>query len=107
MILDITMQENSQNKETEKIIPEGKKKFENRIYMNPSGVLKQGIYIDNELLDWSIDVGDLLEAKKMGPEYVEMLKMDIVRHFVESCSDFLGRKVTPKEIDDARKNGYI
>ena len=97
------MLENSQNNP----IPEGKKKFETKMYMNPQGVLKQGIFIDNQLLDWSIDVGDLLEARKMGAEYLEMLKVDIVRHFTESCSDFLGRKVSPKEIDDARKNGYI
>lgn len=101
------MQENSSNNDANNLIPEGKKSFITKMYMDGNNVLKQGIFIDDELLDWSIDVGDLLEAQKMGTQYLEMLKMDIVRHFTQSCSDFLGRKVTAKEIDDARKNGYI
>lgn len=101
------MQENSSNNPANSEIPEGKKSFITKMYMDRNNVLKQGIFIDGELLDWSIDVGDLLEAQKMGTQYLEMLKVDIVRHFTQSCSDFLGRKVTAKEIDDARKNGYI
>ena len=90
------MQENFLNMETNNPIPEGKNKFETKMYTDGQGVLKQGVFINNELLDWSI-----------GPQYMEMLKTDIVRHFTQSCSEFLGRKVTAKEIDDARKNGYI
>ena len=101
------MQENFLNMETNNPIPEGKNKFETKMYTDGQGVLKQGVFINNELLDWSIDVGDLFEAKKMGPQYMEMLKTDIVRHFTQSCSEFLGRKVSAKEIDEARKNGYI
>jgi hypothetical protein len=101
------MTEKNKEMETNNPIPEGKKKFEVRMYMDKKGVLKQGIFIGGELLDWSLDVHDLMEAKKMGAKFAKSLEIDIIRHFLESVSDFLGRKILVDEFNEARKNGYI
>jgi hypothetical protein len=39
--------------------------------------------------------------------YYREVQKDIEKHFVESVSDFVGRKVTAEEIKNAIKNGYI
>ena len=101
------MTEKNKQMETNNPIPEGKKKFEIKMYMAEKGNLKQGIFIDGELLDWSVDVHDLLEAKKMGGKFAKSLEIDIVRHFLQSISEFLGRKISVDEMNEARKNGYI
>lgn len=88
-------------------IPEGKMSFEVKVYSDGKGGLKQGVFIGGELLDWSIDVGDLVEAKKMGPQYWKSLQIDIVRHFVQAASEFVGRKLSVEELNEARQNGYI
>ena len=82
-------------------------KFETRIVMHPNGSLERKIYVDGELFDWSVDVSSFLEAKKMGPMYMKAVQDDIARHFVNSLSDFLGRKVTPQEVTEASKTGWI
>lgn len=84
-----------------------KKKFETRIVMHPNGSLERKIYVDGELFDWSVDVSSFLEAKKMGPMYMKAVQDDIARHFVNSLSEFLGRKVTPQEVTEASKTGWI
>jgi len=39
--------------------------------------------------------------------YKKAVQADIVKHFVDSVSDFLGRKVTMKEVNEATKRGWI
>lgn len=87
-------------------IPEGKKRFGTKL-IKLNGAMRQAIFIDDEMLDWSINMHDFAEAKAMGPKYFSVIQQDIVRHFVGSVSDFLGRHVTIEEINLARKNGYI
>lgn len=87
-------------------VPDGKKKFEVKL-IKKDGALRQAIFINDEMLDWSINMHDFAEAKAMGPKYFNVIQQDIVRHFIDSVSDFLGRKVTIEEINDARKLGYI
>lgn len=101
------MSENKNEMVTNNPIPEGKKSFEVRIHKDEKGNLKQGIFIDGQLLDWSVDLHDLLEAKKMGPKFAKSVEIDIIRHFLQSASDFLGRKLSVEEINEAKKNGYI
>lgn len=84
-----------------------KNKFETRVLMHPDGSLEKKIFVDGELFDWSIDVSSFLEAKKMGPMYMKAVQDDIARHFVNSLSEFLGRKVTPEQITEAGKTGWI
>ena len=101
------MNENKNEMVTNNPIPEGKKSFEVRIHKDEKGALKQGIFIDGQLLDWSVDLHDLLESKKMGPKFAKSVEIDIIRHFLQSASDFLGRKLSVEEINEAKKNGYI
>jgi len=101
------MEKNNNKIEDNKEITEEKKSFEVRMYKDEKGVLKQGLYIGGELLDWSIDVYDLMEAKRMGPKYAKEIEIDIIRHFLQSASNFLGRKLSVDDINNAKKNGYI
>lgn len=101
------MSENFSQTGANKQIPEGKLSFEVKVYKDDKGNLKQGVFIGGELLDWSIEVGDLLEARKMGPQYAKSLQIDIVRHFLQAASEFVGRKLSVEELNEARKNGYI
>lgn len=101
------MKENSGEMEINKPIPEGKKRFEMRMHPGKNGSVKQGVFIDGELLDWSVEVADIFEARKMGPKFMQSVKMDIVRHFLQSVSEFLNRKVSVEELNEAKNNGYI
>jgi hypothetical protein len=88
-------------------IPEGKKSFVVRIIQHPSGSIEKQIYIDDELLDWSVDIESFHEACRMGPLYEKAAKESIARHFLESVSEVVGRKLTVDDIKNAHINGYI
>jgi len=88
-------------------IPIGKKSFQVRMIKGKGGEIRHAIFIDGEMLDWSINMHDYLDAMKMGPQYLNAIKADIVKHFTESVSDFLGRFVTIEELNQARKTGWI
>lgn len=88
-------------------IPEGKVKFETRIKLHSNGSVEREVWIGGEKFDWSVDVTSFHEAVKMGPMYKKAVQADIVKHFVDSVSDFLGRRVTMKEVNEATKKGWI
>ena len=88
-------------------IPEGKVKFETRIKLHSNGSVEREIWISGQKFDWSVDVTSFHEAVRMGPMYKKAVQQDIVKHFVDSVSDFLGRKVTMKEVNEATKRGWI
>jgi hypothetical protein len=88
-------------------IPFGKKKFETRVRVHGNGSVEKEIWIDNQLLDWSIDISSYMEARKMGDKYQNAIKRDIAEHFTNAVSDLVGRKVTMQEILQATKIGYI
>ncbi len=88
-------------------IPEGKVKFETRIKLHSNGSVEREVWIGGEKFDWSVDVTSFHEAVKMGPMYKKAEQADIVKHFVDSVSDFLGRRVTMKEVNEATKKGWI
>jgi hypothetical protein len=95
------MPENEDNKEIKKV------PFETRIFRHPNGSFERKIFINGELLDWSVDVSSFREAQKMGSMYQRAIKADIAKHFTESVSEVLGRKVTMEEIVAATKSGWI
>ena len=86
---------------------EPKKKFEVKMRKNSDGSIEKAIFIDDEMLDWSIDMNSYLEACRMGFMYQREAQRDIERHFIDSVSDFLGRKVTMDDIKNAIKTGLI
>jgi hypothetical protein len=71
------------------------------------GGLENAIFIGGKLLDWQVDLNSLMEASKMGPHFLREVQKDIERHFTESVSDFIGRKVTAEDIKKATKTGWI
>lgn len=84
-----------------------KKKFEVKIRPAKGGLIEQAVFIDDELLDWQIDLDSFFDAVKMGPQFARAVQADIEKHFAESVSDFLGRNVTTEEIKTAIKTGWI
>jgi hypothetical protein len=86
---------------------ENRKTFEVKMRPAKGGGIEKAIFIDGELLDWQVNIESLMEAIKMGPMYYKEVQKDIEKHFVESVSDTIGRKVTAEEIKNAIKNGYI
>jgi len=87
--------------------PEGKKRFEVKMRPANGGGIEKAIFIDNEIMDWQIDLNSYMEAVKMGPMYRREIQRSIEEHFIESVSDTLGRKVTMEEIKVAIKTGWI
>ena len=85
----------------------GMKRFEVRYGMGKNSTIQKAIFIDGELLDWRVDMSSYLDAMKMGPVYMREIQKDIEKHFTESVSDFLGRKVTAEDIKKATKTGWI
>jgi hypothetical protein len=86
---------------------ENRKTFEVKMRQAKGGGIEKAIFIDGELLDWQVDIESLMEAMKMGAHYYKEIQRDIEKHFVESVSDCVGRKVTAEEIKNAIKDGYI
>ena len=86
--------------------PQKRKKFEVKMRLH-SGMIEKAIFIDNEMLDWTLDISSYLECRKMGTEYKHAAQQDIEKHFIDSVSDFLNRKVTIDEIKAAIKIGWI
>lgn len=65
-----------------------------------------GLYVDDQLFDWAIDVEALIRVCA-NQALVKSVKGDIVRHFVASFSEALGRDISLKEINKAIAEGYI
>ena len=86
---------------------QGKKRFEVKMRGAKGGGLEKAIFIDDELLDWQINMNDYMEAMKMGPMYMREIQRSIEIHFIESVSDFIGRKVSMDEIKKAIETGWI
>lgn len=94
-------------KQEETLRNEGKKKFEVKLRAGEAGRVEKAIFIDDELLDWQVDVNALFEAKKMGPAIFHAVQKDVEKHFVESVGEFLGRRVSMEDINSAIKTGWI
>ena len=87
--------------------PNQRKRFEVRMRVHPNGSVEKKIFIDGEMLDWSVDSSSFLEANRMGPQFMRAVQEDIAKHFIESVSEVLGRKVSLEDIKNAIKDGWI
>lgn len=81
--------------------------LETRVFQDKEGYIRKGIFVDGEYFDWGVDEENFKDAMSMGPAYVEVIKRDIERHFIESFSEFIGKKITIEEFQIAMKNGYL
>jgi len=81
--------------------------FQTAMRQRPDGTMEKAVFIDGKKLDWSLDMSSLMEAKQMGPRYFREMQKDIIRHYTESVSEFLGRRVTLDEIQEAIKTGWL
>ncbi len=71
---------------------------------------KKYIVLDNEAFDWEIEPEQLkaIEIKiKNDPPMKESFIGSIFNHFTASFSEFVGKKVSLKDINDALEKGYI
>ena len=84
-----------------------KLRFETKIRKRKDGTIEKAIFIGGEQLDWAVDASSLMDATQMGPMFFRAVQRDIEKHFVESVSEFVGRKVTPDEIKTAIQTGWI
>lgn len=92
-----------------RVLKDGTKqyKFETKMRQRPDGTVEKAIFIGGEKLDWGVDISSLMEAAKMGPQFVRAVKKDIEKHFTESVSEVIGRKVTNDDIKKAIVDGWI
>ena len=97
------------NDETPPLNEDGspKVRFEVKMRKGKHGTLEKAIFIDGELLDWAVDMSSLAEAMAMGSKYYKAVQRDIEKHFVESVSEVIGRKITAAQIKEAIKFGWI
>jgi hypothetical protein len=88
---------------------DGTPKVRFEVMMRPAGngVIEKAVFINGEELDWAIDASSLMEARAMGPKFFRAVQADIIRHYVESVSEVVGRKVTVEDIQNATKTGWI
>lgn len=84
-----------------------KKKFEVKLGVHPDGSMEKAVFIDNEKLDYSIDISAYREACRMGPHFKLAVQKDIEKHFTKSVSEVVGRYVTIDDIKTAIQTGYI
>jgi len=69
--------------------------------------MEKAIFVDNEKLDFKIDIIEFLEAKNRGPEALIKEQKRIEKDFINSVSEAIGRKVTAEEIKKATVEGWI
>lgn len=83
-----------------------KKKFEVKFKKVGDKVVK-AIFIDEVMLDYSVDVEALNKVSALGSEYKKAALLDIEKHFIECVCDMVGRQVTAQELDKAFRTGWI
>lgn len=64
---------------------------------------KKYIVVENEAFDWEVQP----EQLKNDPMLKESFLGNIFSHLTSCFSEFLGKKVSLKEINDALEKGYI
>lgn len=68
------------------------------------------LMLDNEVFDWGPDPEELQNAIKMinhNNDLKETILNSIIGHFVNSFSEFVGKKMTLDEINTSIENGNI
>jgi hypothetical protein len=83
-----------------------KKRFEIKFQKQGDKVVK-AIFIDDVMLDYSVDIEALKEISKLGLEYKKAALLDIENHFVKCVSEMVGRDVSKEELNKAFTTGWI
>lgn len=85
-----------------------RQRFEVRSHIDPfSGLLRKDVFVDDKLFEWEVDEKSWKSLTQMGPEYAEVAKLDVMKHFCQSLSDFTGREIKPGLVIMALKTGWI
>lgn len=89
-------------------MPTRRQRFEVKSYIDPySGLLRKDVFIDEKLFDWEVDEKSWKTLNEMGAGFADVAKSEILKHFCDSLSEFLGRKVGPGTIMKAITTGWI
>ena len=75
-----------------------------------TGEKYNAIFIDGQMFDWYIDRESLDEAKRFAqndPIIKKSIYADIQSHFMHSFCEFIGKKVTLEELNEALMTGRI
>lgn len=87
------------------------KKVEVKSWLDPEkNKTVNAIFVDDEVFDWGLVEDGLRRARqyvKKNPLMEKAVYGDIQNHFVNSFSEFLGRPISLKEINEAIKKGHI
>lgn len=70
----------------------------------------RALFVDGILFDWGLDKTSLQEARTLSesnPTIQKSVQGNIQQHFLESFSEFLGRKITLLEVNVAIETGKI
>jgi hypothetical protein len=70
----------------------------------------RALAINGEVFDWGLEKEDMESAKKMcgsDPFLKKSLHGDICRHFITCLSEFLGKEITLKQVNEALEQGYL
>ena len=70
----------------------------------------KALYIDGQMFDWYVDRESLAEAKKFAqndPFIKKSIYADIQSHFMQSFCDFIGRKISLKDLNESLIKGTI
>lgn len=66
--------------------------------------------VDGEVFDWGMEPESVLNAQDMQrnhPQFIETIMKTVTEHFIECLSDFLGRKISLRDFNDAVERGYL
>jgi len=74
-----------------------------------TGFEYRALFVDGVVFDWGMDNASLLRAKKFARNklYEKSIIGDIQKHFLECFSEFIGQKVTLKDVINAIESGEI
>jgi len=85
-----------------------KKKYEWMHKVKEDGSKENALFIDGELFDWEVDKKSIARVMQSRDVFlIKAVQQDIANHFLESLSEFVGRKLTKEDLDEAEKTGWI
>ncbi len=85
-----------------------KKKFEWKHRVLEDGNKENALFVDGEMFDWEVDKESLIEVFATGDAaIIKAAQQDISRHYLDSLSEFIGKKIEFSDIEKAEKTGWI
>lgn len=66
------------------------------------------IFINDQLFDWGIDENSMNQIKQIkDEEEIKKINNNIKDYLLSSLEEFIGKKITIKELIDALKEGHL